>query len=57
MKLVFITPLLLIILITFTDCSTSQEQTRETDPVNISAQAVFNRYIAAIGGKEAFENV
>ncbi|NNL21207.1 MAG: hypothetical protein HKO83_07795 [Ignavibacteriaceae bacterium] len=57
MKLVFITPLLIIILITFTDCSTSQEQTRETDPVNITAQAVFNRYIAAIGGKEAFENV
>jgi hypothetical protein len=29
----------------------------ETDPVNISAMAVINRYLYAIGGKEAFENV
>jgi hypothetical protein len=57
MKSILITPLLLIILITFTDCSTSQQQTMETDPVNITAQAVLNRYIAAIGGKEAFEKM
>ena len=57
MKSILITPLLLISLITFTDCSTSQQQTRETDPVNITAQAVLNRYIAAIGGKEAFEKM
>jgi hypothetical protein len=57
MKSILVTPLLIIILITFTDCSTSQEQTKETDPVNITAQAVLNRYINAIGGKEIFENV
>jgi hypothetical protein len=57
MKSIFIVPLLLISLITFTDCSTSQQQTIETDPVNITAQAVLNRYIAAIGGKEAFLNM
>ena len=57
MKSILITPLLLIILLTFTDCSTSQQQTRETDPVNITAQAVLNRYIAAIGGKDAFEKM
>jgi len=57
MKSILLTPLLLIILIAFTDCSTSQQQTIQTDPVDITAQAVLNRYIAAIGGKEAFESV
>ncbi len=57
MKFILITPLLLAILITFTDCSSSQQQTIETDPVNITAQAVLNRYIDAIGGKAAFENI
>jgi hypothetical protein len=56
MKLIPIIPLLFF-LITFTDCSTSQQQTNETDPVNITAQAVLNRYIAVIGGKESFENM
>lgn len=57
MKSIIITPLLLIILIAFTDCSTSQQKTIETDPVNITSQAVLNRYIHAIGGKELFESV
>lgn len=57
MKSILLTGLLVIILIAFTDCSTSQQQTIETDPVNITAQAVLNRYIAAIGGKEAFLNM
>lgn len=56
MKLILIIPLLFF-LITFTDCSTSQQQTIETDPVNITAQAVLNRHIAVIGGKESFENM
>jgi hypothetical protein len=57
MKIILITPLLLITLIIFTDCSTSQQQTTETDPVDITAQAVLNIYISAIGGKESFENI
>jgi len=57
MKSILIIPLLLVSLITFTDCSTSQQQTIKTDPVNITAQAVLNRYIGAIGGIEAFENM
>jgi hypothetical protein len=57
MKSILLTPLLVIILIAFTDCSTSQQQTIETDPVDITAQAVLNRYIAAIGGKETFLNM
>jgi 16S rRNA (cytidine1402-2'-O)-methyltransferase len=56
MKLMRIIPLLFY-LAAFTDCSTSQQQTNETDPVNITAQAVLNRYIAAIGGRESFENM
>jgi hypothetical protein len=57
MKSAHIIPLLLITLITFTDCSTSQQQTIETDPVYITTKAVLNRYIAVIGSKEAFEGV
>lgn len=34
----------------------SQEQT-ETDPVNLTAQAIINKYIYAIGGIEKFKSV
>ncbi len=50
--------ILLTILICITGISLAQEQgTTETDPVNITAQAIINKYIYAIGGIDKFNNV
>lgn len=39
-----------------TDCP-GQQEIIETDPVNITAQAVLNRYISVTGGKELYEKI
>jgi outer membrane lipoprotein-sorting protein len=50
--------ILLSFLISFSGILLSQEQgTTETDPVNITAMAVINKYIYAIGGIDKFKSV
>jgi len=49
--------LLLLILISSTFLVAQDSNNTETDPVNITAQAVINRYIAAIGGVDNFTNI
>jgi outer membrane lipoprotein-sorting protein len=51
MKTKYIIRIILILLIPFLTSA------QERDPVDITAMAVINRYIDAIGGKEKFENV
>ena len=50
--------ILLSFLISFSGILLSQEQgTTETDPVNVTAMAVINKYIYAIGGLDKFKSV
>jgi hypothetical protein len=50
--------ILLFVLICITGVSFAQEETTtETDPVNITAMAVINKYIYAIGGIDKFKSV
>ena len=50
--------ILLSFVITFSGILSPQEQgTTETDPVNITAMAVINKYIYAIGGIDKFKSV
>jgi len=56
MKLKITSLLLTIILFSLIDCP-GQQEIIETDPVDITAQAVLNRYIAVTGGKELFEKI